>query len=410
MSLARMINKKKIVVLGLNSGTSADGLDMAAVKFDLKKKNLKITYLTSKKKLYTPELKKFIIMISGAKKLDLEELIYLDNILGKFYGQKAKAFIKELANKNIVIDLIASHGQTVRHLPDKVKRLTYNINGTFQIGSPDFIAAATGKVVISDFRQADIALGNEGAPITVGAMYELFSSNSEPRLFVNIGGIANYFYFPVQGSKFSVKAADCGPGNCLCDTLANKLFKEMFDKNGKHALKGNISERLLLLLLTNPFFSGKNISTGRESFGFDIVSIIIDFGKKFNLSKEDLMATTAELTARTIALKVRRFIQKDKKLSKLYLTGGGRNNIFFVERIKYHLPGIEVCMADELGINADYIEAVSFAVMGEACLHSKPLTSTGRKNKIKSDIALPILGKVTQPPVTGSSKYTGKLF
>jgi anhydro-N-acetylmuramic acid kinase len=275
-----------------------------------------------------------------------------------------------------------------------VKRHNYTVNGTKQIGSAEFIAAATGKIVISDFRQADIALGGEGAPITTFAVEKLFTSDKEPRLIINIGGMSNYFYLPVKKSGKSVQAEDCGPGNSIIDILAQKLYKENYDKNGSHAQKGKISERLLLLLLNNVYFKSSLKSTGRELFGHEFADKIMAFGKEFKLTKYDLMATATDFTARSIALSTQKLIKKDKMIEKLYLTGGGRKNIFLLKQLSHHLPNVTILPIDNIGINGDYLEAASFAVLGWAAVTSQPLNIYGsRKRKLK-----PVSGRIIQPP------------
>jgi anhydro-N-acetylmuramic acid kinase len=234
MSLERVLRKKRLTILGLNSGTSADGLDMAVVRVYSSGRRRVIKFIGGARKRYPPKLRSSILDMCDSKTTPLGELVYLDNIVGRFYGKTASAFIKEMG-RGSGIDLVASHGQTVRHLPDKIRRLGYKTGGSMQLGSPEFISAATGLPVVSDFRQADIALGNEGAPITVSAMRDIFASAREPRLIVNIGGMSNYFYFPRPGSGIRVRASDCGPGNSLCDILSGLLNGERYDAGGRRA-------------------------------------------------------------------------------------------------------------------------------------------------------------------------------
>ncbi len=396
MSLKKAINKRNLVILGLNSGTSADGLDMAVMLISQTKRGTAVKYLAGCAKSYPLELRELVLKVADSRTIDLNIVIHLDSLLGQFFGRAASAYIRKLAKNNIRVDAVASHGQTIRHLPHKVQFGRFSVAGTLQLGAPERIAAATGKMVVADFRQADIAVGNEGAPVTTGAMQRLFATSTESRLIVNIGGIANYFYFPKDKSRLKPSAADCGPGNSLSDILSQRLYGEKYDRKGVRASKGKVSERLLTLLLANPFFSGKTISTGREDFGVTVVRETLDFGQRFDLTPEDMLATAAKLTAAAIAMKVRPLLDRDGKLSKLYLTGGGRKNNFIVNRLRQLLPEMELHRADELGINADFIEAAAYAVMGEACLRSEPLNLQG-KNKTGS--ASPVLGRIVQPPV-----------
>jgi anhydro-N-acetylmuramic acid kinase len=396
MSLKKAINKSTLVILGLNSGTSADGLDMAVMRISRTKRGTTVKFLAGRAKPYPSELRQLVSKVADSRIIDLNAVIYLDSLLGRFFGRAASAYIRKLAKNNIRVDIVASHGQTIRHLPHKVQFGQFSVAGTLQLGAPERIAVATGKLIVADFRQADVAMGNEGAPVTTGAMRHLFASNTESRLIVNIGGIANYFYFPKGKLRLKSSAADCGPGNSLIDILSQRLYGEKYDRKGVRASKGKVSERLLTLLLANPFFSGKTISTGREDFGMTIAKEVLDFGQRFGLSPEDMLATAAKLTATAIAMKVRPLLDQDRKLSKLYLTGGGRKNNFIVNRLRLLLPEMEIHRADELGINADFIEAAAYAVMGEACFRSEPLNL---REKNKTGLASPVLGRIVQPPV-----------
>lgn len=393
MSLDKILRRKHLTVLGLNSGTSADGLDLAVVRVSSVGKKPSLKFLSGATKSYHPKLSKKIHDLADSKSAVLDELVYLDNLLGRFCGRAAASFISKLPG-NVTVDVIASHGQTVRHLPEKVNLFGQKICGTLQVGSADFIAAATGLTVVSDFRQADVALGNEGAPITVAAMRELFGSRSEPRLIVNIGGMSNFFYFPPGGK--AARASDCGPGNSLCDILSRKLFRVRYDRNGYHARKGTVSDRIVKTLMSRGYYRGRANSTGRESFGAVEATRLLALAKRDNLSNNDIMATASELTVRSVVGKVTPLVRRDKRLSKLYLTGGGRYNIFFVDRLKHHLKGLDVLSIDSLGIDGDYVEAAAYAVMGEACLRSRALDTVFSSSGGQS--LKPVLGKITQPP------------
>jgi anhydro-N-acetylmuramic acid kinase len=395
MPLEEILRRKTLVVLGLNSGTSADGLDMAVVRISRGEKGLTIKYLAGAVKRYPQELQEYILNVADSNHIALNDVIHLDNMLGLFFGRAAAAFIKRLSRSGVSIALVASHGQTVRHLPEPARFGRFTVRGTLQLGSLDRIASATGKLTVGDFRQADIAAGGEGAPITVGAMHRLFASSGESRLIVNIGGMANYFYFPANKPLREAQAADCGPGNSLSDTLCRLQFDEKFDRNGRHAARGRVSFELLESLLSHPFFQGRGVSTGREIFGLQMAREMCDYAKQAGLSGEDLLATAVEFTATTIARKVRRLAAADKSLAKLYLTGGGRKNSFLVRRLQKLLPEMEICQGDDLGVDADLIEAAAYAVMGEACVRSESLSLTLKR---KTGAAA-VLGRIAQPPV-----------
>ena len=396
MLLHTLCKRPELFILGLNSGTSADGLDMAVVHISRRKKQPVTSFLEGKTKKFNKLIREYIFKVSDSKRINIDELIHLDAILGTCMGTFAEKYINELQNKNISIDMIASHGQTIRHLPQKATIGQYHVRGTMQLGSLDIIASQTSKVVVGDFRQADVAVGGEGAPITTGAMAQMFSGK-ESRLIVNIGGMANYFYIPAKQFLSSSIARDCGPGNSLCDILVKELYDKPFDKNGQLAQKGNIHQPLLAFLRTQSFFSNRTVSTGRELFGPALVKRIRAFGKKSHLNNTDLIATTAEFTVISIVQAVTPLIKKDNTLKKLYLTGGGRYNKFFLKRLLYHLPDFTIGQIDELGIDGDYVEAAAYAVMGEACLRSRSLATGTRK--WKKTAVTPVMGHIVQPPL-----------
>jgi len=391
MTLARTIAKKQLTLLGLNSGTSADGLDLALLKVRRSGGAVRVMYREGLKRKYRPALRELVLRTADAEAVTIEELIELDGLLGDFFGRTARSYLQRLQRRGVKVHVVASHGQTVRHRPEMVCRLGRRLHGTMQLGSLDRIAAATSCLTVGDFRQADIAVGGEGAPITTGAMQRLFADPRESRLIVNIGGMANYFYFPA-GNALKMSAADCGPGNSLCDILCVGLFGRAYDAGGRIAASGRLNDELLTLLMADDFFSSRAVSTGRERFGVGMAETIIAFGRRHRLKKADLVTTAAELTVQSIAKKLRPLMRRDRGLTNLYLTGGGRRNIFLVERLGRLLPGVTIRMADELGIEADFIEAAAYAVMGEACLRSETLATT------TSAGARPVLGRIAQPP------------
>ncbi len=403
--LAQPCDRKSLVVLGLNSGTSADGLDLAAVAVRRDGSRLTPTFLAGYATTYPAEIRSLILKAADSEKLPVADIVYLDNLLGQVYGRAAAAFISKLKRKRISVDAVASHGQTIRHLPKPVRLAGRAVHGTLQLGSLAQIAAATGKVTVGDFRQGDVAVGGEGAPITVAAMQILFGTRSQSRVIVNVGGMSNYFYFPPMNRRAHILAADCGPGNVLSDLLCRKLYGKPYDRNGSYASKGKASKRLLTLLLSSPYFSGNNRSTGREEFGEKMASRMIRLGKSMRLSPDDLLATAVELTATCIVRSIepldsglsgnRRGIRR-RTATGLYLTGGGSHNRFLCRRLSEMMPGRNVTTVRELGMDPDLVEATAFAVMGAAACWSWPLpTQFGGKPQRR----VPISGAIHQPPV-----------
>ena len=296
------------------------------------------------------------------------------------------------------IDLVSSHGQTVQHLPRQLAKSGRRTSGTLQIGNLEAIAVHTGCVTVGDVRQADIALGGEGAPITVAAMARLFEDPKEARLIVNIGGVANYFYLPARARYDGIKAADCGPGNMLIDALTARLYQRPYDRNGSLARRGRISEPVVKELLAYVARSRRGRrSAGREEFGQPLLNRLLTLGNKRKLSDRDLIATASELTVRTIVRSVGPIVRRESRLPKLYLTGGGAHNKFICDRLSAHLPMLPVSAIDTLGLPAGLVEAAAFAVLGEAALRSEALPT--RFDGTTRQTSWPVSGRIVQPPV-----------
>jgi anhydro-N-acetylmuramic acid kinase len=396
MPLRDLISRRNLTILGMNSGTSADGLDLAVVRFTRNRDGLRSRFIAGRTVRYPKALRAVILKGMSAEQQAVAELVYLDSAIGQFFGRTAAEYLKELRARGIRVDALASHGQTIRHLPQIVGYAGFRAHGTLQLGSLDCIAAATGKVVVGDFRQADVALGNEGAPITVAAMALLFGSAAESRLILNLGGMANFFHIPRGCRTGDIQAADIGPGNVLCDLLAEQLFGRRYDAGGRLAMRGKVSPRLLSVLRHHRFFTGRQMSTGREDFGQPMVERMRSVGAKLRLDHHDVMATAAELTVSAVGARLRPLVEQDRYVTKLYLTGGGVYNRYFREGLARQLPGLTIASVEELGIDPDLVEASAYAAMACACLGSEPLPTvfvTGRRQKLQ-----PVLGKIVQPP------------
>ena len=392
--LAKLHRKKNLVVIGLNSGTSADGLDLAAAKISFTAKIPRIKYIAGKTVPYPADLRKMVNRTIIENIASMDDIITLDRALGFFYAVQTSKFIKTLKRKKILPDLVASHGQTVRHLPGKVKLGHKKESGTLQLGHPETISAMNGLVTVADFRQGDIALGGEGAPITVKAMWALFGSEKESRMMVNIGGIANYFLFPKGKGSNKVRAADCGPGNSLIDIIASRYFNRRFDPGGKIASRGNISMRLISLLTADKFIKKKyGPSTGRERFGTAFAEKIVEYSLKLGLTKFDILASTTELTAVAISNAIGEFLQK-YDINDIYLFGGGAKNSFLKERLSANLPDCQLRNVSELGYDPDYLEAICYALHGAWTVRGETSSLPQVTGAGKPAVA----GKIIQPP------------
>lgn len=392
--LHKLLTRKRLVVIGLNSGTSADGLDLTAVRITPSRPRFSGKPLAGKTVPYPRAIQTRLTDAINNRIDSIDELVRLDRKLGRFFGDQARQFAEFLRAKGIKPHLIASHGQTVRHLPGKVIIGKKKESGTLQLGHPESIAHRTGLVTVADFRQADIASGGEGAPITSMAMWHLFSSDREARMIINIGGIANYFLLPKRKPAGQMLAADCGPGNSLLDIIAGRCFGKKYDRNGRLAAKGSISRRLLSMLLADNYLKGKyGPSTGRERFGEKFVEKTFRVSSGLGLSRHDILATATELTAVSIARSIKPHLER-LNLKTLYLFGGGLKNGYLIKRLSPNLPDVSFFSIDRLGFDPHYLEAVCYALMGVMTIYSIPAglpNVTGAADRT-------IAGRIVQPP------------
>lgn len=345
------------------SGTSLDGLDIALCR-------LKNSGLTSDAEIlefetlpYTSSFKNEIKQICFKQTVDLEKLCLLNAEIGRLHGELINQFLK---SRNIVaerIDLIASHGQTVFHSPKRLRKADDYGNATLQIGDADQIATITGIITISDFRQKNIAQGNEGAPLAIYGDYLLFKSESENRILLNIGGIANFTLLIANQNFETVLSTDTGPGNTIMDQYVAENFENIFyDKNSELALQGKVDESLLNKLLSHPFFDNDlPKTTGPELFNLAYLKNALQSLRNVQLSRYDILATLNKFTVCGIA----KAIKKANCITNctVYLSGGGAHNPLLVENLKHLLPDLSFKNLAELGINPDGKEALLFAVL-----------------------------------------------
>lgn len=401
--LSKLLNKKRLCVLGVNSGTSVDGLDLSLARISERRGGgLAVAELAHRSVKYPLELRSQLLELGHAELVKLDELTLTDEALGAFIGKRCRKFIADQRRSGLRVDCVASHGQTIRHLPKTRRFLEESINSTVQIGSAERIAALTGLPVISSFRQADTALGGEGAPITTTAVAAALAHARESRLLVNIGGIANLFYLPAEKPLRAAEACDIGPGNMLLDLASSELFGREYDKKGALAASGAVSARLLTLLESERFFDGGSDttrSTGRERYGAAAFRKILSLAKELKLSDRDLLATLSQFSAERILLAALKIAERDKHLKTIHLTGGGPKNRDLFKRIKSGSGALRVRGLQELGFHPDFFEALCFAILGYYCIRGIGAPST----KI-DQTSRPILGRISQAPLTASAK------
>ena len=297
--LHQIANKSEKRVLGLMSGTSLDGLDMALCSISGTGVNTQVKLEIFESVGYTDQFKSAIKEVFALRNIDLEVLTLLNVQIAEEFAFKIRSFLERNGVNPASVDLVASHGQTVYHAPKRLHKRPDAPNATLQLGDGDHLAMLSGIITLSDFRQKELASGGEGAPLSKYADYLLFSKPEKDQVLLNIGGIANFTYLPASCSFDQVMATDTGPGNTLMDACARRFFRAEFDRDGAIAQKGSVDHQLLNTLLSDPYFSHPQPkTTGQEQFNWDWLGQVL--GPTPVIEPKDLMATLSELTAETI--------------------------------------------------------------------------------------------------------------
>lgn len=370
-ALAEMAARPYRHIIGLMSGTSLDGLDIAYCRVFGYGQHTKIEILKYATMPYSTATKDKIKQVFAQDTVNLPYLALLNEWIGNYHGQLVNAFIDQNNIDKHKIDLIASHGQTVMHVPQHRHSYEDMGNATLQIGDGDHIAYQTGIITISDFRQKHIAAGGEGAPLAVYGDYILFSKMGENRIMLNIGGIANFTYLPGDGDMSRVVVTDTGPGNTLMDTYMKEHFYDHFDRDGNAAARGKVHSTLLKTMLGHPFFSQKlPKSTGPELFNATFINHALAACEGQQISHDDVMATLNKLTAIAIAEAIKSTLPYHEL--QIYVSGGGVHNASLMNNLEAELPQCKIHPFDILGIDGDAKEAILFAILANECIGDKP--------------------------------------
>ncbi|MCS7224754.1 MAG: anhydro-N-acetylmuramic acid kinase [Armatimonadetes bacterium] len=371
----RYHRKRKHLIIGLISGTSADGVDAALVQVAGPKPDQLsvISYLTVP---YPKKMRQEVLRCFSNG--DVETVTRLNFTLGHLFADAAMQIIQSSKYRSDQVDLIGSHGQTIRHLPPTYhkskKTPLQNTGATLQIGDPAVIAVRTGIPVVSHFRQKDMALGGDGAPLVPLLDHLLFHHPEKSRIVLNIGGIANVTVLPANSDE--VYAFDTGPGNSLIDIAISELTRGRLthDRNGRWAFRGRVCEPFLRDLLKHPyFFRRPPKSTGRETFGLAFFKSLQGTIKTHHLSPYDLIATLTDFTAASIALSLQRFVLPFlADPIEVIVSGGGVRNPALMHRLTERLPRCRFITSDAMGIPSDAKEAIAFAILAHRFLMGLP--------------------------------------
>lgn len=366
--IVKILNKKEKLAIGLMSGTSMDGVDVALVKISGFSLNTEIELVAFKTYPYPQALKNKLLAISRSDSGTTQDICTLNAVVGEYFLDAALGICSENNLPIDKVDLIATHGQTVQHLPQKRNLYDKDIRCTLQIGDPAIIAARTGVVTIGLFRNNDVAVDGEGAPLVPYFDYVFFRDENKNRVLLNIGGIANVTLLKKNCQQEDVIAFDTGPGNMVVDGLMQHFYHRSYDHNGEIAQSGNISHGLLEQLLAHPYFSlPAPKSTGREMFGEKFIGDIIAQGSKMGLKSNDIIATATELTAITIKKGIETHFEE--KVDELIVSGGGVFNKTLMNSLRQKFNESKVMESGDFGIPSDAKEAICFAVLGNECVH-----------------------------------------
>lgn len=352
------------MIIGLMSGTSLDGLDVALCRISGQGPASSLELLEFDTIPYTREYKDKIRAVFSKRTVDLQEICLLNPWIGLSHGKMIMSCLQKWNRKARDIDLIASHGQTIYHCPKSQHHLDEYPNATLQIGDGDHIAHSTGIITCSDFRQKHIAAGGEGAPLAVYGDVLLFSSSAENRIMLNLGGIANLTYLPKSGDAGAVFSSDVGPGNTMMDALVQKHYPDQyFDKDSRIARAGKPHAPLLAALKDNPFFNqAMPKTTGPELFNLSYLEQALSKCAKQGLAIEDIMATLNIFSATMIVHALNSCAGRLEDY-EIYASGGGVHNPLLMENIKTQLANKRIKSTRSLNVDPDAKEAVLFAVL-----------------------------------------------
>jgi anhydro-N-acetylmuramic acid kinase len=385
-------------VLGIMSGTSADGIDVALARISGAPPNLSAHLEGFYAVTYPGAVREEILRIANLGFSNSAQISQLNFAIGELFARAALAACRKFRIEPRKIAVIGSHGQTIYHQgrPSKFPGVG-DIASTMQIGEASIIAARTGITTIADFRPADMAAGGQGAPLVPFADYALFRDARRGRVALNIGGIANVTVIPAAAKSSACFAFDTGPGNMVIDALVRNFTRgrETFDRGARHALAGKSIPRLLDELLSDPYLRIKTPkSAGREQFGEVFAARIVRWGKAHRATPNDLIRTVTLLTPLSIADAFHRFIFPRAKIHELIVSGGGTQNPLIMAQLAASLPGVIVRTSDEFGVPSAAKEAFAFAILAYEAFH-------GRTNNLPSATGAresAILGKVSYAP------------
>lgn len=390
--LKHIWDKPERLVIGLMSGTSADGIDAVLVKIS------GFGYTTDVKQLafsFTPfdtDTRNAILTLAGGHSGGTADICRMNFLLGALMADACENVCRKAGVDIGDIDFVGSHGQTVYHLPIAEPYLGKNITGTLQIGEAAVIAQRMHCPVVSDFRVRDMAAGGLGAPLVPYTEFILYRSETKTVGLQNIGGTGNITLLPKGCELNQVMAFDTGPGNMVMDALVARLTNNRltYDDGGRLAKEGHADSRLLSIMLDDPYLRQEPPkTTGRERYGEEYVGKLLHKAEALGVSLQDTLATATQFTAECIRCAVERFCNPQPE--RLIIGGGGVLNPTLISHIRACLPKCEVLTNEALGLDSNAKEAIAFAILANetifASCNNAP-TATGAKEQV-------VMGKIS---------------
>jgi anhydro-N-acetylmuramic acid kinase len=380
---------KGVLALGIMSGTSADGIDVALVRISGRRASLENFAAIP----FSPRVREMILRLGEGHSVTTGEISQLNFLLGKTFAEAALAACKKFRIAPSRITVIGSHGQTVFHQGTPAPFCGQRVASTLQIGEPSVIAALTGITTVGDFRPADMAAGGQGAPLVPFVDYLLYRSERVGRAALNIGGISNVTVIPAGAEIKDVFAFDVGPGNMVMDALVRRYTRgrKTFDRDGAMARRGTLLPGLLEFLLRDAFLRKSPPKTaGREQYGEKFVHTLLSHPESRGAKPEDIVRTATIYTALTILDAFHRFVTPRAAVAELIISGGGARNPMLMAQIESGLEGARLRDSGDFGVSGDAKEAFAFAVLAYQTLRKLPANvpgATGAKSAV-------VLGKV----------------
>ncbi|MGA9977809.1 MAG: anhydro-N-acetylmuramic acid kinase [Candidatus Sulfotelmatobacter sp.] len=407
---------KNIVVAGVMSGTSADGINVALVRIAERsgfraassgsagsRWRVARVHMSGFELLghaeypYPKKVRMAVLSAMNGPQACVADLARLNFLLGELYADAVLATQRKFRIKT---ELVGCHGQTLYHQGEAAPYLGHKLAATWQTGEAAIVAARLGVPVVSDFRPADVAAGGKGAPLVPFLDFLLFRDTRVGRIVQNIGGIANLTAIPASASPSDLIAFDTGPGNMVIDAVTHELFDQPFDRNGRIAASGAVLTAVVEEILRSDFFRRRPPKTaGREEFGREFVRNFLR--RCGNARKQDIVATATALTARSILAAIRGCAvhrsgsARKPAFREVIISGGGTRNATLVSMISTELAELEMCLrlSDEFGLPSQAKEAVAFAILANETWRRRPSnipSATGAKRAA-------VLGKISYP-------------